>query len=90
MNTLSAYVDISKKSLIIALGVFFVVAIISKFALDHYNKDAEEKRNTYVTILYSVLIGLVCAFLSLLLFKQFGNSSEDIFINPFPKTPLNS
>lgn len=87
MSTVTNYVDLSTKSLTIAGVVFLVVAILAKFALDYYSSGTkeEEKRSTYVTILYSILIGLIFALLVLVAIKNIsGVGSSDILTEPFP------
>ena len=91
MSSVTNYVDVSTKSLAIAGGVFLVVLILSKFLLDSYSYRAdvkeEDKRSVYITMFYSVIIGLVFALLSLVLFKQFCKFGTcDILTEPFPKT----
>ncbi len=83
------YVDISAKSLTIAGVVFLLVVFTAKYILDSYNSNAEEekRRSIYITLLYSVVIGLIFALLSLLLFKQFCKFGTcDILTEPFPKS----
>lgn len=87
MSTITNYVDLSVNSLAIAGIVFFTVVFITKYAFDSYssNTKEEEKRNVYLTLLYCVLIGLVCAALTLVLCKQFCKfGTSDILTDPFP------
>jgi len=71
MSAVTNYVDISTRSLAISGVVFFIVFILSKYLFDKYDSDVEdEKRSIYITLLYSVVIGLIFAVLSLVLFKQ--------------------
>ena len=72
------YVDLSTKSLMIAGVVFLVIVIFSKLGFD-YSSDGtgtKEERSTYTTIMYSVLIGLVCALLTLVIIKQICKSGS--------------
>lgn len=79
------YIDTSSKSLIIAGVVFVVTAIIAKFVLSEKEKDEEDKRSIYLTLLYSVIIGLICALISLALYKQYCKFGTcDILTDPFP------
>jgi uncharacterized protein YacL len=89
MSSLTNYVDTSTKSLAIAGVVFLIVVIIAKYALDSYSYGPdvkeEEKRSVYLTMLYAVIIGLIFALLSLVLFKQFCKFGTcDILTEPFP------
>jgi len=87
MATLSNYIDTSTKSLAIAGIVFILVVALAKYGFDTYSADQkdEDKRSTYLTVLYCILIGLVCALLSLALSKQFCKfGSCDILTEPFP------
>lgn len=87
MSAITNYVEISTKSLAVAGIVFLIVSVIAKYLLELYNvnlKD-EDKRSSYITILYSVVIGLIFALLSLVLFKQFCKFGTcDILTTPFP------
>lgn len=86
MSSINNYIDTSLKSLGISFVVFIIITLASKYVFDLYNKDKkdEEKRSMYMTYLYSVLIGLICALLSLVLFKKITKSSNDILTEPFP------
>jgi hypothetical protein len=87
MTTLSNYIDTSTKSLGIAGVVFIIVVVLAKYGFDVYSADhkEEEKRSTYLTVLYCILIGLICALLSLALYKQFCKFGTcDILTDPFP------
>jgi hypothetical protein len=90
MTTVSNYVDLSTKSLVVAGVVFLAVAVLAKFTFDYYSSDVkeEEKRSTYLTILYSILIGFIFALLTLVAIKQIGGfGSCDILTEPFPTRP---
>jgi Kef-type K+ transport system membrane component KefB len=89
MSSLTNYIDTSTKSLAIAGVVFLVVVVVAKYLLDNYSYSVEtkeeDKRSTYATIMYCVLIGLVLALLSLVLCKQFNKFGTcDILTEPFP------
>lgn len=88
MSSLNNYVDTSIKSLAIAGVVFIIALAVSKYMFDIYNADTkeEDKRSTYLTLLYCVLIGLIFALLTLVLCKQFYNfENSGILTDPFPK-----
>ncbi len=83
MTQITNYVDISKKSLIVAGIIFLIVTMVSKYLLETYNPT--EEKNNYLTILYSICIALIFAVLSLVLFKQFYKfGASDISTEPFP------
>jgi len=87
MSSLSNYIDTSTKSLAIAGVVFILVTILSKYGFDSYFSDQkeEDKQSPYLTIMYCVLIGLICALLSLVMYKQFCKFGAcDILTEPFP------
>ena len=84
MSTVTNYVDISTKSLVIAGVVFIIVILLSKYILESYS-DPEEKRSVYTTLFYSAIIGIIFAIMSLVLFKQFSKfGTGDIMTDPFP------
>lgn len=75
MNSLTNYVDVSTKSLVIAGIVFLIVSLVAKYIFESNDNsdDPKEKRSVYITIVYCVIIGLIFAGLSLILSKQFCN-----------------
>jgi len=79
-------IDISNKSLAIAGIIFILVTFIVKYIMDSYNTEDNEVSNFYY--LYSIIIGIVCAFLSLVAFKQISkfSNSTDILTGPFPSS----
>jgi FtsH-binding integral membrane protein len=88
MSMITNYVDVSTKSLVIAVVVFLIVTVITKYGLDSYSLDVkeEEKRSFYITMIYSIIVGLLFGLLSLVLFKQFCKFGTcDILTDPFPR-----
>lgn len=87
MASLSNYIDTSTKSLAIAGVVFIIAVVIAKYMFDSYSMEQkeEEKRSTYLTLLYCVLIGFILALLTLVMYKQFCKFGAcDILTEPFP------
>ncbi len=89
MSLITNYVDISIKSLTIAGVVFLLTVFLAKYAFDSYSVDTkdEDKRSIYMTIAYSLIIGIIFAGLTLVLCKQFCKFGTcDILTEPFPKS----
>jgi ABC-type uncharacterized transport system permease subunit len=91
MPQITNYIDLSTNSLMIGLVVFIIATGVSKYLLDLQEKDKpdSEKRNMYLTIFFSILIGLVFSIISLLLFKKFNkySKSDEIITDvQFPKS----
>lgn len=81
---LNNYVDMSNKSLIIAGVICLAVCILTKVLLDNYSNE-EEKRSTVVTVLYSIIAGLISGILTLVVIKQVNmHNSSEILTDPFP------
>lgn len=91
MASLTNYVDLSMKSIVLSVVVFLIVVFLSKYILDMYNnkKEEDEKRSFYMTMIYSVVIGLVFGTLTLVVAKQISKMSNDtdILTEPFSKQP---
>jgi len=88
MNTITKYVDLSTKSLVIAGIILIIVSLTTKYGFDLYNKDhkEDEKRSNHLIIVYSVITGFIFSFLSLIAYKQFCKYGAcDISTEPFPR-----
>ena len=82
-------IDTSNVSLAVGLAVFVLVTFVAKYLLDSYDTDSE--RDYYLTLVYSLVIGLLFAIVSLVAFKQIKTYDRgDILIAPFPTSQKTS
>lgn len=70
----------------IALFVFIITVFISKYLFDKYNKNEEDKNNTY-TFIYSIIIGILFSFLALFLSKHINKDNNEIYNGTYPNSP---
>ncbi len=89
MSLVTNYIDLSTKSLVIAGVIFLVVVFVTKYLFDKNTNEEEDKRSIYLTMTYCVLLGLVFAGLTLVLYKQFCKFGAcDILTEPFPSKTM--
>ena len=88
MNNLKNFLDLSRTSIIVAVIIFIIIVIISKYTLGihintHSEPDSEPEGIDWIIIIYSILIGLICSFGYLAMFKYITRDDCDILTDPF-------
>ena len=83
MNSVLNILDTSKLSLGISFIIFVIVIFVSKYLLDKNINTEDDEIPGWANTIYSVIIGLASAFLSLGAFKYINRENHDILIEPF-------
>jgi hypothetical protein len=89
MNNLKNILDLSRTSIIIAVIIFITTVYISKYIIQLYTTDSESEseseseRFDWKSVIHPILIGVMCSFGYLALFKYVTNDNCDILTDPF-------